>query len=424
MSKRRLTSVLQLAGLTCALCAFSSPAFAQQCSASASANAGDNVTVLAILHTTDPNENGEGEPLSVSMSNGGGLSTFPDYEVTHSFSFKATNTAPVTVAGTIAGFDGDESCEVSVSVNAKHRFSDTQKNILIGVASGFGTASGLSWTLSELCLAGIVTAPICSLPAGLTAALTATIAALSGTLLLIDPLDLNFTVIPVPVPAPITLVTAGNGLTQADADALNVLLNNEARIVGVLRAIITSVNRASGAESVGDAFWEQKQVEAINAFLLQLGALLTQEANAREAVVALLTAENFPVVTITPQQVLTFEQNLAFQGWSPTALAYLRQIGNDDAFIEAMRPLIFTQDINVVAGRIPAALANQTLISTLRQAGRDLTPFVGVPGNANCHGVSVSALAAQFGGINKAAQALGFGSVQDLQSAIRSFCGN
>lgn len=410
--------------VSCAFLLSITNAHAQQCSANASANAGDDVTVLAILHTTDPNENGEGEPLSVSISNGGGSATFPDYEVTHSFNFKATNTAPVTVDGTIAGFEGDESCEVSVSVNAKHRFSQAQKNVLMGVTGGFGVTSGLAWTLAEACTAGIVTAPICSAPAGLTAALSTTIAAAAGALLLIDPIDLNYTVIPVPQPAPITLVTAGNGLTQADAAAFNALLNNEAKIVGVLRAITTSINRASGAESVGDTFWEQKQVEAINGFMLQIGALLTQEANAREAVVALLTAENFPVVTITPQQVLAFEQNLAFQGWSQNALAYLRQIGNDDTFIEAARPLIFTQNINVVAGTVPAAFANQTLISTLRQGGRDLTPFVGTPGAANCHGVSIAALANQFGSISKAANALGFGSVQSLQSAVGAFCGN
>jgi hypothetical protein len=424
MRVNRVTSGVRLAVITSALWAVSLSAFAQQCTASASANAGDDVTVLAILHTIDPNENGEGEPLSVSISNGGPSSSFPDYELTHSFSFKAASTAPVTAVGTISGFDGDESCEVSVSVNAKHRFTQTQKNILVGVASGFGITSGLAWTLAEACTAGIITAPICSLPAGLTAALTATITAAAATLLAIDPLDLNFTVIPILVPAPISLVTAGNGLTQADADALNTLLRNEAALVGVFRAMLTSVNRASGAASVGDAFWEQKQVEAINGFVLQLGSLLTQEANAREALVALLTAENFPVAFITPQQVLTFEATLAFQGWSPNALAFLHQIGDDDAFIESMRKLIFTQDINLVAGELPAALANQSFINTLRQAGHDLTPFAGLPGTANCRGVSISALAAEFGGISKAAQALGFESVQELQSAVRSFCRN
>ena len=49
--------------------------------------------------------------------------------------------------------------------------------------------------------------------------------------------------------------------------------------------------------------------------------------------------------------------------------------------------------------------------------------FAGTPGQANCHGVSVSALARQFGGLEAAASALGFASVQALQDAIREFCG-
>lgn len=349
-----------------------SPAMAN-CQASANANAGDEVTVLAILHTTDPNENGEGEPLAVTISNGGGAHAFSDYETTHSYIFTAAATAPVTAVGVNVGFDGDESCEISVAVNAKHRFTQTQKNVLIGVTGGMGTASGLSWTLAEACTLGIITAPICSLPAGLTAAVTATIAAAAGTLLLIDPIDLNFMVIPVPEPATFTPVVAGNGLTQADAAALNAWLTTEAKMIGVLRATITSVNRAAGAASVGDTFWEQKQAEAINGFMSQFGALMTEDANAREAIVALLALENFPVATITNSQVLNFEARLASLGWSANQLTYLHQIGNDDAFIEAMRPLIFTQDINQVAGKIPAAFANQTLITALRQGGVDLT---------------------------------------------------
>jgi hypothetical protein len=405
--------------------AFSAPVSGQTCTASANANAGDDVTVLAILHTVDPNENGEGEPLSVTISNGGGTFSFPDYETTHSFNFQAAATAPVTVVGTNVGFDGDESCEVSVAVNAHHRFTQAQKNVLIGITGGFGIASGSAWVIAEVCAAGgPIPAAVCSLPAGVVAASSALIGAGAGFLLLIDPIDMNFMVIPIPQPATFPSVTAGGGLTQADADALNALLSNEAAMIGLLRAATTAANRASGAQSVGDTFWEQKQVDAINGFMLQLGALLTKEANIRGALVALLASENFPTVTITPQQVLNFEAGLAFQGWSQNALGYLHQLGADDAFIEYARPLIFTQDINVVSGRFPLSLANPTLISLLRQGGRDLTPFVGVPQNANCHGVSVSALAAQFGGISKAAQALGFGSVQNLQSAIREFCGN
>ena len=49
--------------------------------------------------------------------------------------------------------------------------------------------------------------------------------------------------------------------------------------------------------------------------------------------------------------------------------------------------------------------------------------FAGIPGKTNCHGKSVSALAQQFGGIDAAAAALGFSSVEALQDAIRTFCG-
>jgi hypothetical protein len=48
--------------------------------------------------------------------------------------------------------------------------------------------------------------------------------------------------------------------------------------------------------------------------------------------------------------------------------------------------------------------------------------FAGTPGEANCHAQSVSALARQFGGLNNAAAALGFPSVQALQDAIKAFC--
>jgi hypothetical protein len=48
--------------------------------------------------------------------------------------------------------------------------------------------------------------------------------------------------------------------------------------------------------------------------------------------------------------------------------------------------------------------------------------FAGTPGTPNCRGESVSALARQFGGLDAAASALGFPSVEALQDAIRAFC--
>jgi YVTN family beta-propeller protein len=53
---------------------------------------------------------------------------------------------------------------------------------------------------------------------------------------------------------------------------------------------------------------------------------------------------------------------------------------------------------------------------------KPLPKFAGVPGRANCHGKSVSALARQYGGLNNAAAALGYPSVSALQNAIEAYC--
>src|SRR5262245_39351127 len=46
----------------------------------------------------------------------------------------------------------------------------------------------------------------------------------------------------------------------------------------------------------------------------------------------------------------------------------------------------------------------------------------GTPGQANCHGQIVSALAQEFGGLSEASTALGVPSVRVLQNEVRAFC--
>src|SRR5215469_946761 len=76
---------------------------------------GDTLTVQATLNTTDPNENGEGEPLVISSS-GGFSAIVSAYAQPRSFSFQATQ-AGETVTVSIQGADGDESATVTVDVN-------------------------------------------------------------------------------------------------------------------------------------------------------------------------------------------------------------------------------------------------------------------------------------------------------------------
>ncbi len=52
----------------------------------------------------------------------------------------------------------------------------------------------------------------------------------------------------------------------------------------------------------------------------------------------------------------------------------------------------------------------------------ETVPQAGTPGQANCHGQSISALAQQFGSPDSAAGTLGFSSVKSLQGAFKLFC--
>jgi hypothetical protein len=54
--------------------------------------------------------------------------------------------------------------------------------------------------------------------------------------------------------------------------------------------------------------------------------------------------------------------------------------------------------------------------------GVPVSLFAGTPGQANCVGVSVSALAQQYGGLARVAAALGYSSVQVLRNTIAKFC--
>jgi hypothetical protein len=52
----------------------------------------------------------------------------------------------------------------------------------------------------------------------------------------------------------------------------------------------------------------------------------------------------------------------------------------------------------------------------------ETVPVTGTPGQPNCHGQSVAALAHQFGGIGAAASALGFSNAGALQDGFELFC--
>jgi hypothetical protein len=68
------------------------------------------------------------------------------------------------------------------------------------------------------------------------------------------------------------------------------------------------------------------------------------------------------------------------------------------------------------------SLTGSTLVS-FEALGNFDPKFAGTPGKSNCHGQSVAALTRQHHGLNAAAAALGYASVNALQNAIMAYCG-
>jgi len=115
--------------------------------------------------------------------------------------------------------------------------------------------------------------------------------------------------------------------------------------------------------------------------------------------------------------------------------------GGDFFFLSAPKP-IAAPGI-AIAGDLQAWIRNNNLAPDWLRIGADIiggSPApafnmtfslsgaslvtAGDPAEADCHGVTLAGLANQFGSASAAASALGFPSVQAMQEAFRSFCGN
>ena len=111
----------------------------------------------------------------------------------------------------------------------------------------------------------------------------------------------------------------------------------------------------------------------------------------------------------------------------------------DFLYLSAPRPIV--PPGNPFVGDLQAWIRNSNLAPDWLRIGTDIiggatpptfnmtfaltgetVPEAGTPGQANCHGKTVSALAHQFGSTYSAASTLGFSSVQALQDGFTLFC--
>ena len=114
--------------------------------------------------------------------------------------------------------------------------------------------------------------------------------------------------------------------------------------------------------------------------------------------------------------------------------------GGDFLFLSAPRPITSGTPFPAGVTDLQAWIRNANLAPDWLRIGGDIIgagtfnmtfslsgntiPRAGVPGRANCHGQTVSAVAVQFGGVDTSASKLGYSSTDALQDGIGAFCGN
>jgi hypothetical protein len=330
-------------------------------------NKGETVKLTLTLTTTDPNESGEGEPVTISY--GGNTTTWSEYDIPDTLSITAT-TDGETVSGWIQGADGDESATVTAEINPNPLASEPNqaKQVETKIALGTGVLSGGFWTCAEL--VPIFTAPtavaktICGVSAAVFALTAAGFAALAA-----DPADPNYKVLakPQPFPAP-----ALSGIPYPERAPLSNLVINlqEQRVLS--NAALTSFNRAAGAVDAGSTFWATKQRATGIGYLHQIGLLLEQEPGFLSNVVTALHAGGIADFTITPDQVLTAEADISQNGVPADIAADLTKLGADSTAVAQAQQIVLSRNVNDVAGTYFDKLTDPAFIASLRSAAQTL----------------------------------------------------
>jgi hypothetical protein len=119
-----------------------------------------------------------------------------------------------------------------------------------------------------------------------------------------------------------------------------------------------------------------------------------------------------------PEVLVTGDEFLYLSAPRPIVAPGTPFAGDRQAWIRnsALKPDWLRIGTDIIGGDTPP-----TFSLTFSLNGEAI-PNAGTPGNANCHGKTISALTQQFGSIDAATSVLGFSSVQSLQDVFRQFC--
>ena len=251
--------------------------------------------------------------------------------------------------------------------------------VAIGVGTFIGVVGGIVFTIG-----GVETASIFGAPAGVPTMIAGGALALVGAGLTglgkyyayvaVDPPDFRYAVVATPraIELPHAKVPANSSpAAKKDAAAINAALDNTARLVAVLQALRTSVDRASGAIKKGATAEAARQRKAVAIYARKAASLIEENVKLRRAVVAAFNATHTRLV-VTPRGMAKFAELAAQKGLGSQATTTLRRLGLSAPTIRAVQQQVVRSLEHTAQFSFPAILINAKADAAELAAARSL----------------------------------------------------
>jgi hypothetical protein len=245
------------------------------------------------------------------------------------------------------------------------------------LADQYSHTASLMATSAGLC-SEIVGSPSCAIFISTAAAFAD--AGVRVRALATDQSDPEFTVVAQPVVHALSIqpLTAAQGLTQEEADALNALLANVEESIAFAEVVVISARRLQGAKDAGNSFWGLRQRDAVRQHASDLATRLNAQPSLLTDMDTAFKAAGIRF-TFTSGDISNF-QSAVSGGGLPTAFTQaLFELGADATTQNAIGASIIGADSESIGtlgvGRFPDALSDPSMGAALRDAGVALNQF-------------------------------------------------
>jgi hypothetical protein len=135
----------------------------------------------------------------------------------------------------------------------------------------------------------------------------------------IDPPDPDYDTISQPEPPTPPTILSNEELSEPTVTALNAVLTNQAQSVGLGRAVVTAINKASAAEAANDLEARDRQLTASRGFAAEWANVVDQPAPLRQTAATRL-ADAIGSTPISKMEAIALRNQIVASGW-PTQIS-------------------------------------------------------------------------------------------------------